>query len=346
MFTALIPTSLSAFANIDATRPFDHFLQPRREKIASPYSDVNRDTPNPIKMSDDYDPTNINAASWEEQDEDYGEADGSEQYGEAEGNDQQDIRHSSEHQEAEYSVESNPNDLGDNPSKDGNNTDDVGDDYDPASVDVVTSSVPPPTTSVRDEKTAAAPQPAAAPVVAKKPRTAGGFLVGDSDDEDEDGDDGEHKEAGSGSSSSGGSAPAPAQAPASSASATAAPQSHSPAAVQTTTTLTVQDNAGATSNAPHVPQQASLQPGATTTTAVPTVPSPAAPAAVPAPVTQAPALDKVAIYEDQIRDDPRGAMNAWLELMKEMRARSDIDGARQVYERFLAIFPQAVSEHP
>ena len=292
-------------------------------------------------MSDDYDPTNINAASWEEQ-EDYGEADGSEQYGEAEGSEQQDIQHSSEHQEeAEYSVESNPNDLGENPSHDGGNTDDVGDDYDPASVDVVTSSVPQPSL---EEKTA--PQPAAAPV-AKKPRTAGGFLVGDSDDEDEDGDDGDQQqqqpvvkqETGSGSSSSGGSAPAQA-----SASATAAPQSHSPA-VQTTTTLTVQDNAGATSNAPPVPQQAPLQPGATTT-AVSTTPNPAAPAGVPAPVTQAPALDRVTIYEEQIRDDPRGAMNAWLELMKEKRARSDIDGARQVYERFLAIFPQAVSDHP
>nr|KAH7627792.1 hypothetical protein B0T09DRAFT_268005 [Sordaria sp. MPI-SDFR-AT-0083] len=283
-------------------------------------------------MSDDYDPTTINAASWEEQ-EDYGEADGSEQYGEAEGSEQQDIQHSSEHQEAEYSVESNPNDLGDNPSQDGN-TDDVGDDYDPASVDVVTSSVPPPSAPAKEEKTA--PQPAAP--VAKKPRTAGGFLVGDSDDEDEDGDDGEqqqaaNKEAGSGASSSGGSAPAPA-----SASATAAPQSHSPA-VQTTTTLTVQDNAGATSNAPLVPQQAPPQPSAATA-AVPAAPSPPAPAAAPAPVTQA-APDRVAFYEDQIRDDSRGAMNAWLELMKEMRSRSDIDGARQVYERFLAIFPQA-----
>ncbi|KAK3951375.1 hypothetical protein QBC32DRAFT_215091 [Pseudoneurospora amorphoporcata] len=284
-------------------------------------------------MSDDYDPTKINAASWEEQ-EDYGEADGNEQYGEAEGSEQQDIQHSSEHQEAEYSVESNPNDLGENPSQDGN-TDDVGDDYDPASV--VTSSVPAPSVSAQQDSTKTAPQPAAP--VAKKPRTAGGFLVGDSDDEDEDGDDGEqqqqvaNKEAGDGASSSGSSAPAPA-----SVSATAAPHSLSPA-VQTTTTLTVQDNAGATSNAPPVPQQAPPQPGATTT-AVSTVPNSAAPAAVPAHVTQ-PVPDRVAIYEDQIRDDPRGAMNAWLELMKEQRARSDIDGARQVYERFLAIFPQA-----
>ncbi|KAK3485200.1 mRNA 3'-end-processing protein rna-14 [Neurospora hispaniola] len=294
-------------------------------------------------MSDDYDPTNINAASWEEQ-EDYGEADGSEQYGEAEGSEQQDIQHSSEHQEAEYSVESNPNDLGDHPSQDGN-TDDVGDDYDPASV--VTSSVPAPSAPAPQEDSKTAPQPAAP--VAKKPRTAGGFLVGDSDDEDEDGDDdGEpqqqqqqqqqphqvaHKETGSGASSSGGSAPAPAPA-----SATAAPQSHSPALQ--TATLTVQDNAGATTfNAPPVPQQVSHQSGATTA-AVPTTPSSAAPAVDPTPVTQ-PAPDRVAIYEDQIRDDPRGAMNAWLELMKEKRARNDIDGARQVYERFLAIFPQA-----
>lgn len=297
-------------------------------------------------MSDDYDPTNINAASWEEQ-EDYGEADGSEQYGEAEGSEQQDIQHSSEHQEAEYSVESNPNDLGDHPSQDGN-TDDVGDDYDPASV--VTSSVPAPSAPAPQEDSKTAPQPAAP--VAKKPRTAGGFLVGDSDDEDEDGDDdGEpqqqqqqqqqphqvaHKETGSGASSSGGSAPAPVPA-----SATAAPQSHSPALQ--TATLTVQDNAGATTfNAPPVPQQVSQQSGATTA-AVPTTPSSAAPAVDPTPVTQ-PAPDRVAIYEDQIRDDPRGAMNAWLELMKEKRARNDIDGARQVYERFLAIFPQAVSQ--
>lgn len=287
-------------------------------------------------MSDDYDPTHIDAASWEEQ-EDYNEADGSEQYGEAEGGEQQDIQqHSSEHQEAEYSVESNPNDLGEHPSHDGN-TDDVGDDYDPASV--VTSSVPAPSAPAQEEKTA--PQPAAP--VAKKPRTAGGFLVGDSDDEDEDGDDGEQqqqqvaqKEAAPGATPSGAPAPVPVSAP-----TTGAPQSHSPALQ--TTTLTVQDNAGATSNAPAVPQQAPLQSGAPTAAASAT-PIPAAPAAVPPPVTQA-APDKVAIYEEQIRDDPRGAMNAWLELMKEKRARSDIDGARQVYERFLVIFPQAVSWH-
>jgi cleavage stimulation factor subunit 3 len=47
--------------------------------------------------------------------------------------------------------------------------------------------------------------------------------------------------------------------------------------------------------------------------------------------------------EKRIQDDPRGAMDAWLALIAEQRSKNDTEQSRQVYERFLAVFPQAVS---
>lgn len=53
--------------------------------------------------------------------------------------------------------------------------------------------------------------------------------------------------------------------------------------------------------------------------------------------------DLVGLLEDRIRDDPRGDVSAWLELIGEHRSRNRIDGAREVFERFFKIFPAAVS---
>jgi cleavage stimulation factor subunit 3 len=55
------------------------------------------------------------------------------------------------------------------------------------------------------------------------------------------------------------------------------------------------------------------------------------------------AQDKTAVLEDRVRDDPRGAMDAWMALIREYRDRSKINDARKTYDRFLAVFPQAVS---
>lgn len=53
--------------------------------------------------------------------------------------------------------------------------------------------------------------------------------------------------------------------------------------------------------------------------------------------------DRVGILEDRIKEDPRGDVTAWLELIGEHRSRNRIDSAREVYERFFKIFPSAVS---
>ena len=53
--------------------------------------------------------------------------------------------------------------------------------------------------------------------------------------------------------------------------------------------------------------------------------------------------DRVGILEDRIAEDPRGDVDAWLSLINEYRDRSKIEDARAVYDRFLKIFPTAVS---
>jgi cleavage stimulation factor subunit 3 len=53
--------------------------------------------------------------------------------------------------------------------------------------------------------------------------------------------------------------------------------------------------------------------------------------------------DRVGILEDRIQEDPRGDIPAWLELINEHRGRNRVDSARDVYERFLQVFPLSVS---
>jgi cleavage stimulation factor subunit 3 len=62
----------------------------------------------------------------------------------------------------------------------------------------------------------------------------------------------------------------------------------------------------------------------------------------PLPKTRLP-QDRVGILEDRIADDPRGDIDAWLNLINEFRNRNKLDDARAVYERFFKIFPSAVS---
>lgn len=72
--------------------------------------------------------------------------------------------------------------------------------------------------------------------------------------------------------------------------------------------------------------------------------------AAPTPTPESPAAsrgrlphDRVGILEDRIHEDPRGDIPAWIELINEHKARSRIDSTREVYERFLKVFPFAVS---
>jgi cleavage stimulation factor subunit 3 len=74
-----------------------------------------------------------------------------------------------------------------------------------------------------------------------------------------------------------------------------------------------------------------------------------------APVTPAPTSaslpkprlpqDRVGILEDRVAEDPRGDVEAWLSLIEEHRRRHKHDDARAVFERFLKVFPTAVSNN-
>jgi cleavage stimulation factor subunit 3 len=74
-------------------------------------------------------------------------------------------------------------------------------------------------------------------------------------------------------------------------------------------------------------------------------------APTPVPLASNPALaasrgrlphDRVGLLEDRIKEDPRGDIAAWLELIGEHRSRNRLDNARDVYERFFQVFPSAV----
>lgn len=54
-------------------------------------------------------------------------------------------------------------------------------------------------------------------------------------------------------------------------------------------------------------------------------------------------LDPITFLEARIKEDPRGDMDAWLNIMAEHKGRSRLDELRKVYHRFLEVFPQAAS---
>jgi cleavage stimulation factor subunit 3 len=55
------------------------------------------------------------------------------------------------------------------------------------------------------------------------------------------------------------------------------------------------------------------------------------------------AHDIIGILEDRIKEDPRGDIAAWLELIADLKSRNKQDEVRQLYDRFLKVFPLAVS---
>jgi cleavage stimulation factor subunit 3 len=242
----------------------------------------------------EYDPARQGAA-WE----------ANEEYGETGGDDQERTQHSADE---EYSVDMARNVAGDGSSHDGP-ADDVGD-YDPASV----TSAPDPTLQTAPGYVPLKPSPQPA---AKKPRTAGGFLVGDSDSEDDD-------------------APAPG-------SSGHAPGPVSQSSYSQSPAIAAAESTGAPSNA--FPDS---QVKAAVAMVVPTnslgngdIASPTTPqgtvAAAPAPP------DRMAFLEARVRDDPRGALDQWMALIAEHRERNNLEDLRQIYDRFLVLFPQAVS---
>ncbi|KAK3290695.1 uncharacterized protein B0H64DRAFT_54328 [Chaetomium fimeti] len=246
----------------------------------------------------DYDPAHQSGA-WDENG-DYEVTDGS--------SNQENIpQHSTDQDQAEYSVDSAQHASGDVPSPDGA-TDDVGD-YDPASV----TAEPAPGAALPAAADQVPIRPSPQRAAKQKPRTAGGFLVGDSDSEDDEGDE----------------VPLPASS----------------------------GFALATASQPTVPRSPSQQNHITAKQAssVPSIADPAPqvndplPAgqlengdATATPATVSPvAVDKITQLEGRVSEDPRGAMDAWLALIAEYRSKNDIEQSRQIYDRFLTVFPQA-----
>ena len=71
------------------------------------------------------------------------------------------------------------------------------------------------------------------------------------------------------------------------------------------------------------------------------VPPPVVPSNVIPAMTS---LDPVALLEARVKEDPRGDMDAWLNLIADHRRNSRLNEARSTYNRFLEVFPQAVSD--
>lgn len=54
--------------------------------------------------------------------------------------------------------------------------------------------------------------------------------------------------------------------------------------------------------------------------------------------------DTIGILEDRIKEDPKGDIAAWLDLIREHRQRGKLDDARSVYDRFLTLFPSSAEQ--
>lgn len=212
---------------------------------------------------------------------------------------------------ASASASAAPQTSGDSAANPDGASEDVGE-YDPESVSVT------PLPHVGQQVSQVpAPQPAPQPAN-KKRKTAGGFLVGDSESEDDDS-----------------STPAPAS---NGAVAEPTQASHSVPHPSPHASTPVQEAQGAVSNVPPT-SQANNAPAVS-------VEEPGSGAIAPSETVNngvKPPQDVVTTLEARIKEDPRGAMDAWLDLMAELRARNNIESIRSVYERFLAVFPQSVS---
>ena len=101
---------------------------------------------------------------------------------------------------------------------------------------------------------------------------------------------------------------------------------------------------------PATPQAVGDGNGDQTPVNVPTAPDPSAQVqAVPeAEATSLPNArlphDRIGMLEDRLKDDPRGDVDAWLQLMSEHKKRNKLNEARTLYDRFFVVFPHAVSE--
>ena len=232
----------------------------------------------------------------------------------------------------------------------------------PASLDASVSHALPPTMNNRPPSAANTQEPATMKqfsssnsLTQNQPRTKGGFVVDDDDDEDDDEEDTKDMldvyETPNGPEAD---ATASASGPQSLLNSSSAPIPIHDAAQTSVQANTVSNGASGL-----VPPSATVsssdvvaQHGNTVTPLqiAPTsqaniVPIPETVNATPAsagPKTRL-AHDTIGILEDRIKDDPRGDMAAWLELIDELKRRNKKEEVRHTYDNFFNVFPLAVS---
>ncbi|KAI1433799.1 hypothetical protein GGR50DRAFT_666478 [Xylaria sp. CBS 124048] len=177
--------------------------------------------------------------------------------------------------------------------------------YDPESVETTTAAydpapvgTTPPLPLAKERSTSATSS-----IPAKKPKTAGGFILGSSDDEDE--------------------SPTPPPS-----SVKPAPTHIQPRAFTHSPLQQV-----ASSDDAATPNAAQPING--------TISAPNHHAVVSTNVKSRLPTDIVGMLEDRIKEDPKGDMEAWFALIEEQKRRHKIEDTRNTYERFLEILPQA-----
>lgn len=191
-------------------------------------------------------------------------------------------------------------------------------------------------TASRLSNPANAPTPPPAPEAAQKPKTIGGFIEEDDDDESGEENNVSHGTNGAVSVAS----PIPQQQSVTHTPAQANVHIYNPPKDSGTPDVVANGAADPVSNLP-APSSLSHN-GALPVEAKPNAPLTTAQAAVPKPRLP---QDRVGQLEDRVKDDPKGDINAWMELIAHHRSKNRLDDARKVYERFLEVFPTAVSRH-
>jgi cleavage stimulation factor subunit 3 len=198
-----------------------------------------------------------------------------------------------------------------------------GDEYDPSSV----TSLPAITIAGQEDSRSSSR------ASARKPKTVGGFIADDSDEEYD--------------ASTPAQAVAGLQVPASQ----SVNRAMSPSPLQTSVSQQDLQSEPANQGDSDAAQSSYALPVNQSTAGDSFVQAPVAQVLNPAaPTTQIAAVakarlphDKTGILEDRIAEDPRGDIDAWTSLIAEHRRRNKNDDARAAYERFLKVFPQAVS---
>ncbi|KAI1771469.1 hypothetical protein F4818DRAFT_204595 [Hypoxylon cercidicola] len=191
-----------------------------------------------------------------------------------------------------------------NPQYPGDEVNDEEEEEDGAEYDPESITISTPVPPVVERPASDSPRPS------KKPKTAGGFIVNSSDDEDD----------------TPVPVPVPAQTPdtlkPTPSEAQPRPFSRSP----------LHHTALPQETSNYAPPQASNGPA--------TAPATSDTATATAARTRLP-TDIVGLYEDRIKKDPRGDLDAWLALIDEHKRRYKTEDTRAVYERFLEVFPRA-----